>query len=226
MELIEVETKVVNFINNLVSTKEFSPCVGKFLWINNIQEAQLWANCGLDITNPEFLKVCEKVHGKNSAFGGQCFAGPIGKKIVDSYESMLPEPFRPWISHEVISRYLSTVAGYVVIYTTNIARGIWQAIQAGMPLSDEGIEKIVLMNIGHEWRHANQSESLVEFKTNNIKDREFYDSQCHEKDANIFGIALAKGWVTFADAATWQPTQEQKEKALKIYNRIMGRTEA
>ena len=213
----EIEILVLQAIDSILNN-ELSHELGRFLIVNILEQIQLFQNCGVNVNDPALQEEGRRISGGYLP-GGQCMAGACGKKVAANFKNNLPPIMRSQMGEKGMNHYLSKVTGFIQIFSCNIAQGIFIA-QDKCAITEEDIKREVTLNIAHEYRHAFQSEELVNLSVIGFADKKKYDSQPHEEDANIFAIGVAKGWCKLADAPTWQPSQEQREKALKIWEKI------
>ena len=213
----EIEILVLQAIDFILNN-ELSHELGRFLIVNILEQLELFQHCGVNPDDPALQEEGKKVSGGYLP-GGQCMAGACGKIVAAEFENNLPPIAKSQMGEKGMNHYLSKVRGFIQIFSSNIASGLFIAQQkTGHDLTQSDIENEVMINMAHEYRHAWQSEELVNLSVVGFADKKRYDAQPHEEDANIFAIGVLKGWCKISDAPTWQPTPEQREKALRIWS--------
>lgn len=215
-EILEKVKRMCSFIQLNFLPHE----LGRFLWITAEEQMALLISCGLNLNDPALIEEGQRMSGGMPP-GGQCLAGACGEIVLRDFRKNCPPVFKSHLGEEGITRYLSKVAGYIQIFVSNIAQDIaYCQEKTGQELSDEQIAQEVLLNVAHEYRHAWQSEELVNLSVLGWADKKAYDSQPHEEDANIFAVGVINGWCELKDAPTWQPTPEQREEALRFWAQV------
>lgn len=134
------------------------------------------------------------------AMAGQCFAGEIGEYICKTIINQLAELGQKIAAEFIRNSGLGSVHYYVTIIAGMITR------EANERVIDEDklrntINKITILTVAHERRHACQSLELLDLTCNDVNDPR-YAQQAHERDADAFAWAVING-TPIEEVETW-----------------------